>query len=68
MNMASLSGAELRTNPAALYDHLASQLRSLLEGGVDFLLVGDSVAMVLLGYRSTSEVSMDGRWGQRIPS
>ena len=37
MNMASLSDAELRTNPAALYDQLASQLRSLLEDERDFI-------------------------------
>ena len=47
MNMASLSDAELRTNPAALYDHLASELRSLLEGERDFIANAANLSSLL---------------------
>ena len=39
------------------YDAPTAQI--LEEAGVDFILVGDSVGMVLLGYPSTREVTMD---------
>jgi len=37
----------------------ASMARLLDEGGVDILLIGDSLGMVVLGYDSTVPVTMD---------
>ena len=47
MNMASISDAELRTNPSALYHQLASQLRSLLESERDFIANAANFASLL---------------------
>ena len=47
MNTASLSDAELRTNRAAPYHQLSSQLRSLLEGERDFIANAANFASLL---------------------
>ncbi|WP_235588669.1 3-methyl-2-oxobutanoate hydroxymethyltransferase, partial [Sporosarcina koreensis] len=39
------------------YDHPSAQLAE--EAGIDVILVGDSLGMVVLGYESTSAVTVD---------
>jgi 3-methyl-2-oxobutanoate hydroxymethyltransferase len=71
MSVSAMSSARGRFNPAlraasrgkkislvTAYD--APTARVLEEAGVDWILVGDSVAMVVLGYDTTRAVDIDG--------
>ena len=73
MNSAKITADKIRAMKArgepiaALTAYDFPMTRLLDQAGIPFILVGDSLGMVVLGYEDTTSVSMAARASSRIP-
>src|SRR6187431_562721 len=56
-NFTEMKRAGDKITALTAYDYPTARL--LDEGGIDIILVGDSVGMVVLGYQDTADVTLD---------